>query len=138
MLTEREILATQEMIQNEHLDVRAVTLGINLLDCASSDLAKVKDAIYQRITRTARNLVDVCDQMEDKFGIPVVNKRISVSPIATVGASLSSTQLIEVAQTLNQAAADVGVDFLGGFSALVEKGVARGDRALIDGLVRHV
>ena len=134
MLTEREILATQEMIQNEHLDVRAVTLGINLLDCASSDLAKVKDAIYQRITRTARNLVDVCDQMEDKFGIPVVNKRISVSPIATVGASLSSTQLIEVAQTLNQAAADVGVDFLGGFSALVEKGVARGDRALIDAI----
>jgi uncharacterized protein (UPF0210 family) len=134
MLTEREILATQEMIQNEHLDVRAVTLGINLLDCASPDLPKVKDAIYQRITRKAHSLVDVCNQMEDKFGIAVVNKRISVSPIAAVGAALSSTQLIEVAQTLNQAAADVGVDFLGGFSALVEKGIARGDRALIDAI----
>ncbi|HHP7233702.1 MAG TPA: PFL family protein [Desulfobacterales bacterium] len=134
MLTQREILSTLEMLQNEHLDVRTVTLGINLLNCASHDLTTLQDKILFRITDLAHNLVTVCNRVGDKYGIPVVNKRISVSPIAVVAAPFSSSQMIAVARTLDRAAAEVGVDFIGGFSALVEKGIARGDRALIDAI----
>ena len=134
MLTEREIIQTLEMLQNENLDVRTVTLGINLFDCASDDLQRFNDNIYSKINKLGRNLVDACDQIGDKYGIPVVNKRISISPIAAVAAPFSSTQLIEVAKTLNRVARDVNVDFIGGFTALVEKGIARGDRALIDAI----
>ena len=134
MLTDREILATLEMLQNEHLDVRTVTLGINLLDCASHDLNRLKDNIFGKITDLARNLVRVCDQIGDKYGIPVVNKRISVSPIAAVAGSFSSSQMIDIAGVLNEAAAEVNVDFIGGFSALVEKGITKSDRALIDAI----
>lgn len=134
MLTDREILSTLEMLQNEHLDVRTVTLGINLLDCASHDLNRLKDNIFNRITDLAGNLVRVCNQIGDKYGIPVVNKRISVSPIAVVAGPFSSSQMIEIAGVLNRAAAEVNVDFIGGFTALVEKGISRGDRALIDAI----
>jgi uncharacterized protein (UPF0210 family) len=134
MLTEREIISTLEMLENENLDVRTVTLGINLLDCASQDLAKLKNKIQSRIKHYAENLVTVCDRIGQKYGIPVVNKRIAVSPMAVVGAALSSSQLVEVAMTLDAIAEDVDVDFIGGFSALVEKGIARGDRALIEAL----
>jgi len=134
MLTQREILSTLEMLQNEHLDVRTVTLGINLLACTSHQLATLQDKILHRITDLASNLVKVCNRIGDKYGIPVVNKRISVSPIAVVAAPFSSSQMIEVARTLDRAAAEVGVDFIGGFSALVEKGIAKGDRALIDAI----
>lgn len=134
MLTQREILSTLEMLQNEHLDVRTVTLGINLLNCTSHELATLQDKILSRITDLAHNLVSVCNRVGDKYGIPVVNKRISVSPIAVVAAPFSSSQMIDVARTLDRAAGEVGVDFIGGFSALVEKGIARGDRALIDAI----
>jgi uncharacterized protein (UPF0210 family) len=134
MLTDREILSVLEMLQNEHLDVRTVTLGINLLDCASHDINRLREKILARITDIAGNLVKVCDRVGDKYGIPVVNKRISVSPIAVVAAPFSSSQMIDVARTLNQAARDVNVDYIGGFSALVEKGIAKGDRALIDAI----
>ena len=122
------------MVQNEHLDVRTVTLGVNLLDCASSDLNELTDKIYAKITGLAGNLVAVCDEIGDKYGIPVVNKRISISPIAVVAAPFSSSQMIEIAKTLDRAARAVNVDFIGGFSALVEKGIAKGDRALIDAI----
>ncbi|MBW2603477.1 MAG: PFL family protein [Deltaproteobacteria bacterium] len=131
MLTDREIISTLEMLQNEHLDVRTVTLGVNLLDCAGNDLKTLKDNIMKRITTLAKNLVRVCDQVGDKYGIPVVNKRIAVSPIAVVGAPFSTSQLIEIAKLLDKAAEEVDVDFIGGFTALVEKGMARGDRTLI-------
>jgi uncharacterized protein (UPF0210 family) len=134
MLSNTEIITTLEMLKNENLDVRAVTLGVNLLDCSSRDLARLKDNIYLKITDLARNLVKICDQVGDKYGIPVVNKRIAVSPIAVVGAGHSPNQLVEVARTLNEAAEDVKVDFLGGFTALVEKGIAKGDRALIEAI----
>jgi len=117
--------------QNEHLDVRTVTLGISLLDCADNDLKRFKDNIMKRITTLAKDLVKVCNQVGDKYGIPVVNKRIAVSPVAVVGASFSSSQLVEIAKMLNDAAEAVDVDFIGGFTALVEKGMARGDRELI-------
>ncbi|MGE0085739.1 MAG: PFL family protein [Desulfococcaceae bacterium] len=134
MLTEREILSTLEMLRNEHLDVRTVTLGISLLECASHDLERFKANIRARITGLAKNLVTVCNEVGDKYGIPVVNKRISISPIAAVGAPFSSYQLVEVAKTLNEIAKEVRVDFIGGFSALVEKGIAKGDRALIEAI----
>ena len=134
MLTEKEIISTVEMLKNENLDVRTVTLGINLLDCASHDLDKMSHNIYHRITRYASRLVTICDQIGEKYGIPVVNKRIAVSPIAVVAASMSSSQMVSVARILDDAAKEVGVDFIGGFSALVEKGIARGDRALIESI----
>jgi len=134
MLTQREILSTLEMLKNEHLDVRTVTLGVNLLDCASHDLAKLKKRIQTRISHFAGNLVKTCNHIGEKYGIPVVNKRIAVSPIAVVGAAMSSSQLVDVARVLDEVAAEVDVDFIGGFTALVEKGIARGDMALIEAI----
>ncbi len=136
MLTDREIIATLEMLKNEHLDVRTVTLGINLVDCASHDLDRLQRNIRFRVKHLAENLVSVCDRIGDKYGIPVVNKRISVSPIAVVAAPFKPDEMVRVAKTLDEVAAEVGVDFMGGFSALVEKGTARGDRALIDAIPR--
>ena len=134
MLTDREIITTLQMLQSENLDVRTVTLGINLLDCASHDLSRLKDQIFQKISTLAGNLVPICERVGEKYGIPVVNKRISVSPIAVVAGPFSSSQMIEIAQTLNKAAEGVGVDFIGGFTALVEKGISKSDRALIDAI----
>lgn len=122
------------MLENEHLDVRTVTLGINLLDCASHDLQRFQDKVLSKIYELAGGLVRTCDRVGNKYGIPVVNKRISVSPIAVAAAPFSSSQMIAIARTLNRAAQEVNVDFIGGFSALVEKGIAKGDRALIDAI----
>ena len=134
MLTQTEILSVLEMLRNENLDVRTVTLGLSLLDCASDDLKRFTAKIYDRITRSAEQLVAVCDAVGEKYGIPVVNKRISVSPIAVVAAPFGSEAMVSVAQALDKAAQAVNVDFLGGFSALVEKGMAAGDRALMDAI----
>lgn len=131
MLTDREIISTLEMLKNENLDVRTVTLGVNLLDCAGADLNQVRRRIAERVMGLAGQLVPVCERIGQKYGIPVVNKRIAVSPIAVVGAALSPAELVELARTLDAAAREVHVDFIGGFSALVEKGLARGDRSLI-------
>jgi len=134
MLSEREVLSTFEMIKNEHLDVRTVTLGISLFDCTSDDLSKFLDKIYSRIVSTAKDLVRVCDEVGDKYGIPVVNKRIAISPMAVVGAPFDSEQMVEIARTLDKAAREVQIDFIGGFSALVEKGMATGDLSLIEAI----
>jgi uncharacterized protein len=134
MLSDREVLSTLEMLRSEHLDVRTVTLGVSLFDCNSHDLGLFQTRIHEKIVRLARQLVTVCNEIGDKYGIAVVNKRIAVSPIATVGAPFSSTQLVEIAKTLDQIADEVRVDFIGGFSALVEKGLAAGDRALIEAI----
>lgn len=134
MLSDRDVLSTLEMLKNEHLDVRTVTLGISLLDCTSHDISYFNIQIRRKIGRLARELVRICDEVGDKYGIPVVNKRIAVSPIAVPGAAFSSAQMVEVARTLDGAAKEVGVDFIGGFSALVEKGFAKGDLSLIESL----
>ncbi len=134
MLTQREILSTLEMLKNENLDVRTVTLGINLLDCASHNLEKLSRRIRTRITHYAKRLVSTCNHIGQKYGIPVVNKRIAVSPIAAVGAAMSSSQLVGVARVLDETAEAVDVDFIGGFTALVEKGIARGDMALLEAI----
>jgi len=131
MLSDREILSTLEMLKNEHLDVRTVTLGINLFTCVSHSLKRLRSNIRKKIFTHAKNLVATCNAIEDKYGIPVVNKRIAVSPIAAVGAPFAADELVEVAKTLDAAAVEVDVDFIGGFSALVEKGLASGDRSLI-------
>ncbi|NCC25434.1 MAG: PFL family protein [Deltaproteobacteria bacterium] len=134
MLTEREVLSMFEMVKNEHLDVRAVTLGLNLFDCASDDLGRLTANIRSRIVSMAGNLVRVCDEIGDRYGIPVVNKRISVSPMAAVAAPFPCRGMVEVAKALDAAAAEVDVDFIGGFSALVEKGLAKGDFALVEAI----
>jgi uncharacterized protein (UPF0210 family) len=131
MLSHQEIISTLEMLKNEHLDVRTVTLGINLFDCASHDLATLKTRIRDKISRIAEALVPVCDQIGDKYGIPIVNKRIAVSPIAVVCAPLGPDGMVAIARTLDACACAMNVDFIGGFSALVEKGIAAGDRSLI-------
>ena len=131
MLQSETILATVEMIQKENLDVRTVTMGINLLDCRGGSVGATCERIRDKITRYARGLVAACDAASEKFGIPVVNKRIAVTPIAFVGAGLQRDDFIAIAETLDRAAAAVGVDILGGFSAQVEKGMTASDRELI-------
>ncbi len=131
MLTEREVVSTLEMLKNEHLDVRTVTLGINLMECQSHDLKRFCGNIYDKLTGLGENLVSVCDRVGDRYGIPVVNKRLSVSPISVVAAPFSSSEMVEVAVTLDRAVKEIGVDFVGGFSSCVEKGFSHGDSSLI-------
>ena len=134
MLSEREVTSTLNMLRNEHLDVRTVTLGVSLFDCVSHDLELFVANVRAKIRRHAAQLVAVCDEVGDRYGIPVVNKRISVSPVAVVGAPFGPDGMLRICQALDEAATDAGVDCLGGFSALVEKGFAKGDRALIEAL----
>ncbi len=134
MLTDREVLSTLSMLRNEHLDVRTVTLGVSLFDCASDNFDTFADKVRTKIGRYAERLVATCDEVGDKYGIPVVNKRISVSPMGVVCASFSPEQMVRACKVLDDAAKTAGVNFLGGFGALVEKGMTKGDRALIDAL----
>lgn len=134
MLSEREVISTLHMLRNEHLDVRTVTLGVSLFDCVSHDLELFIANVHAKIMRYAMRLVSVCNEVSDKYGIPVVNKRISVSPIAVVGAPFGEKGMVRICRALDETALEAGVDFLGGFSALVEKGFAAGDRALIEAL----
>jgi uncharacterized protein (UPF0210 family) len=136
MFEDHEIISTIEMVKNENLDVRAVTLGVNLFDCISHDLDVFKKNIRKKILGHASKLVETCDQVGEKYGIKVVNKRISISPISLVGASFNADQMVEIAHELNDIAKTVNIDFIGGFSALVEKGIAKGDAALIEALPR--
>lgn len=131
MLSEKEVLSTLRMVKNENLDVRTVTLGISLFDCVSDDLSRLKDNIYNKIAQTGQEFVSVCDQIGDKYGISVVNKRISISPVAVFAAPFAPEELAEIALILDKAARAVNVDFIGGFTALVEKGIAPGDLSLI-------
>lgn len=131
MLRSDQILATVEMIQKENLDVRTVTMGINLLDCRCSSIEETCDKIEKKIIGYAGDFVATCNIMSRKYGIPVVNKRISVTPIAFVGAGFKRADFVRIAKTLDQAAASVGVDILGGFSAQVEKGMTETDREFI-------
>jgi hypothetical protein len=132
MLTDREVLSTIEMLRSEHLDVRTVTLGISLLDCASHDAGRFCSNVHRKLRSLGDGLIRTCDEVGDKYGIPVVNKRIAVSPISVAAAPFDTPDMVRVARTLDEAAREMNVDFIGGFSALVEKGFTPGDRALID------
>ena len=128
-----EVAETNEMIEKENLDVRTITLGISLLDCIDADLKRLNEKIYQKIYEAAKDLVATGDYISNEYGIPVVNKRISVTPIALVGGAACRTQedYVSIAQTLDKAAHEVGVNFIGGYSALVSKGMTAADELLI-------
>lgn len=129
-----QILETIRMIEEENLDIRTITMGISLLDCIDSDSDRACEKIYQKITTKAKDLVKVGEQIEAEYGIPIINKRISVTPISIIGAATPDTDYVKFAKTLNEAAKTVGVNFIGGFSALVEKGYQHGDGILIDSI----
>lgn len=133
-MTTIEVLETIKMIQEEHLDIRTITMGISLLDCANSDKNKSLNLIYDKITKSAENLVKVGEEIEKEYGIPIINKRISVTPISMVAAACQSEDYVDFAKTLDKAAATCGVNFIGGFSALVHKGYTESDRKLIDSI----
>ncbi len=133
MITIYEANETLQMIQEENLDVRTITLGISLMDCIDSDLEKLNQNIYDKVTTVARDLVPVGEQIEREYGIPIVNKRISVTPVALLGGSAckSPEDFVSIARTLDKAAKQVGVNFIGGYSALVSKAMTKADEALI-------
>ena len=133
MINIYEVNETNKMIEQENLDVRTITLGISLLDCIDSNLEEVNRKIYEKITRVARDLVKTGNEIEREYGIPIVNKRISITPISIIGASACKTtkDYVTLAQTLDKAASEVGVNFIGGYSALVSKGMTPSEELLI-------
>lgn len=134
MLNLSDIIQTIEMIDRQHLDIRTITMGISLLDCAHPEINHCADRIYDKITRCAEHLVKTGEAIEAEYGIPIVNKRISVTPIALVGQSCDSQDFTPLARAMDRAADTCGVNFIGGFSALVHKGMTSGDRRLIESI----
>lgn len=131
MLNTSDILETINMIRQENLDIRTITMGISLFDCVSEDENRLCDKIYDKITKTARDLVPTGEQIEKQYGIPIVNKRVSVTPVSLIGGNISPDSYIKIAKTLDRAAAELGINFIGGFSALVHKGATKGADNLI-------
>jgi len=131
MINRSEILQTIAMIDQQHLDIRTITMGISLLDCADTDIARSCTKVYDKICRLAGRLVRTGEDIEAEFGIPIVNKRVSVTPISLVAAGSGAQSYVPYAQALDRAAHEIGVNFLGGFSALVQKGMTDSDRVLI-------
>ncbi len=131
MFNAKDILETITMIDEENLDIRTITMGISLLDCADSDMGKLCDKVYDKITRRAEKLVATGETIEKELGIPIINKRISITPAAMVLAAADNKDALRLAKTLEKAAVTCGVNFIGGFSALVQKGFAAGDKELI-------
>ncbi len=131
MINQKEILETINMIEKENLDIRTITMGISLLDCASESIDKLTSKVYDKVTKKAENLVKVGKQIEAEYGIPIINKRISVTPVSLIGQGHSPSDFVKIAKTLDKAAHTVGVNFIGGFSALVHKGFTVGDTSLI-------
>ena len=133
MINISEVLETNKMIEQENLDVRTITMGINLLDCADSNLEVLCQNIYNKITGLARNLVKVGEDISKEYGIPIVNKRISITPVALVGGSACKTpeDYVQIAKTLDRVASELGVNFIGGYSAVVSKGMSHSDELLI-------
>lgn len=130
-ITAQNVLETIKMIEEENLDVRTITMGISLLDCIDSDGKRARAKIYDKIMKSAEKLVPVGKQIESEFGIPIVNKRVSVTPISLIGGATDEDNYVEFAKTLDRAARNLGINFIGGFSALVQKGCTKGDKILI-------
>ncbi len=131
MINTKDILETINMIRQENLDIRTITMGVSLYDCVSEDEDRLCEKIYDKITRCAENLVKTGCDIEKKYGIPIVNKRVSVTPVSLVGGNISADGYIKIANTLDRAAKTLGINFIGGFSALVHKGMTKGARDLI-------
>ena len=130
------ILETIDMIERYRLDIRTVTMGISLLDCVRGTMAATCEAVYEKITTQAKDLVPTAEAIERELGIPIVNKRISVTPIALVAQAFPKDDPVELAHALDRAARTVGVNFIGGYSAIVEKGMTAGDQRLIRSIPR--
>ncbi|MER0283716.1 PFL family protein [Clostridioides difficile] len=131
MVNVGNILETIKMIDEEQLDIRTITMGISLLDCIDPDGDKAREKIYNKIMNSAKDLVKVGKDIEREYGIPIVNKRVSVTPISIIAGATDESDYVKFAQTLDKAAEDLGIDFIGGFSALVQKGYTKGDKILI-------
>ena len=131
MLNTADILETIQMIREENLDIRTVTMGISLFDCVSEDEKRLCDKIYDKITKKAEKLVSVGQDIEKQYGVPIVNKRVAVTPVSLVGGGISPEGYLRVAHTLQRAAENLGINFIGGFSALVHKGMTPAERNLI-------
>ena len=134
MLETKDILETISMIQNEALDIRTVTMGISLLDCIDPDIDRACDKVYRKVTSSARDLVPVCEEIEKTFGIPIINKRISVTPISLLLNACPAGDPVKFALVLEKCAREVSVNFIGGYSALVQKGFTEGDLRLIESI----
>ena len=134
MFDTKDIIETISMIREECLDIRTITMGISLYDCQSEDPARLCSRIYDRIMSRAENLVKTGEDIEKKYGIPIINKRVSVTPIALMAGGLSADDAVKVAKTLDRAAHELGINFIGGFSALVQKGFTNGSKAVIDAI----
>ena len=134
VINENFILETINMVKLNKLDIRTVTLAISLRDCMHSDVEVVCEKIYKKITKYAKNLVEFAEEIENDYSIPIINKRISVTPISIVGEACENPDYVKIAKTLDKAAKDVGVNFIGGFSALVEKGMTKGDELLMESI----
>ena len=131
MVNVKDILETINMIREENLDIRTITMGISLYDCVSEDENRLCEKIYDKITKSAENLVATGQDIEKKYGIPIVNKRVSVTPISLIGGACSPEGYFKIAQTLDRAAKTLGINFIGGFSALVQKGMTKGAENMI-------
>lgn len=134
MALNNNIFETIRMIEKEKLDIRTITMGISLMDCIDSSGEIARSKIYEKIVKLAQNLVRVGDEIENEFGIPIINKRIAVTPIALIASASGESHYVEFAKTLDKAAHEVGVNFIGGFSALVQKGMTKGDIVLINSI----
>ncbi len=131
LLNMNDILETINMIRNENLDVRTITMGISLYDCVSEDVDRLCDKIYDKITKKAENLVKTGEDISKKYGVPIVNKRVSVTPVSLIGGACDSDGYVKIAKTLDRAAKTLGINFIGGFTALVQKGMSKGSAELI-------
>ena len=132
----KQVTETIAMIEEQNFDVRTITMGISLLDCIDSDIDKAAEKVYNKIVSKAKNLVAVGDEIAAELGIPIVNKRVSVTPISIIGAATDATDYVPFARALDRAAKEIGINFIGGFSALVQKGYQKGDEILIDSIPR--
>ncbi len=134
MVNINDILETVNMIKQENLDIRTITMGISLFDCISDDQKRLETKIYDKITKNAQNLVATANELEAKYGIPIINKRVSVTPISLVGAGCDKDGFVRLAKVLERAADEIGINFIGGFGALVQKGMTKGASNLIDSI----
>ena len=134
MLNTSDILETIKMISEENLDVRTVTMGISLFDCVSDDINRLEDKIYDKITKKAENLVKTCEDMQASYGVPIINKRVSLTPISLIGGDIGPDGYVRLAKTIQRAADTLGVNFIGGFGALVQKGMTVGAKNLIEAI----
>ena len=132
----KQVTETVAMIEEQNFDVRTITMGISLLDCIDSDIDKAAEKVYNKIVSKAKHLVAVGDEIAAELGIPIVNKRVSVTPISIIGAATDATDYVPFAKALDRAAKTIGVNFIGGFSALVQKGYQKGDEILINSIPR--